>query len=59
MAQSEDLAARILITCEATLKCDGKDTLAERLAAMARTVEALHLREGQPQCEPPKLRTAT
>jgi hypothetical protein len=54
-----DLAARILITYESTLT--GKDTLRDRLDAMARTVSALQLHEpgSDPQCEPPKLRTAT
>lgn len=56
-----DLAARILIVYESTLNCDGKNTLGERLTAMNRTVNALQLREtgSIPQCEPPKLRTAT
>lgn len=61
MTTSSDLAARILINYEASLKCDGKDTLAERLDAMRRTVEALHLREVEvsddPNADPYIIRT--
>lgn len=46
MTPSENVAARILIVYEATLPLGVRASLAERIEAMARAVDALQLEEG-------------